>query len=282
MLKSIGLAWTFRVLGIIAFAVNTTCSLLLRDRNKIIGSSQNAFDVRLFFRAEYLLLCGYGFFSMLGYVVLIFSLANYANAIGLGASQAAIISALFNLGQGLGRPPIGYFSDNVGRLNMAGAMTFLCAVFSFAIWIPAKSYGVLIFFAIIDGMVAGTFWATIAPLSAEVCGLKHVPSALNLMWLVISMPTLFSEPIALEIVAGTGSYIGTQLFVAFMYIAGGLCMLFLRGWKIGQVEEIANSKGEATNEINVLQAENDADLADKARTAGRRRIMTDFWKWCKV
>lgn len=282
MLKSIGLAWTFRVLGILAFAVNTICVLLLRDRNKIIGSSQNAFDVRLFLRAEYLLLCGYGFFSMLGYVVLIFSLANYANAIGLDASQASIVSAIFNLGQGLGRPPVGYFSDNVGRINMAGAMTFLCAIFTFAIWIPAQSFGVLIFFALIGGAVAGTFWATIAPLSAEVCGLKHVPSALNLMWLVISMPTLFSEPIALEIVAGTGQYIGTQLFVGFMYIAGGLCVLFLRGWKVGQIKEIANARGEAADDINVLAAENDANLAERARVAGRKRIVTDFWKWKKV
>lgn len=78
-----------------------------------------AFDYRLFNRAEYLLLCVYGWFSMLAYVVLIFSLANYANYIGLSSSDAAIVSAILNLGQGLGRPPIGYFSDSVGRLNMA-------------------------------------------------------------------------------------------------------------------------------------------------------------------
>lgn len=41
MLQSIGLAWTFRVLGILAFAVNSICALLLRDRNHIIQSRQN-------------------------------------------------------------------------------------------------------------------------------------------------------------------------------------------------------------------------------------------------
>ena len=80
-----------------------------------------AFDYRLFQRAEYLLLCAYGWFSILAYVVLIFSLANYANYIGLSASDAAIVSAILNLGQGLGRPPIGYFSDSIGRLNMAAS-----------------------------------------------------------------------------------------------------------------------------------------------------------------
>jgi MFS family permease len=58
MIPSIGLAWTFRVLGIVAFVVNSVCALLVRDRNKAIGSSQLAFDVQLFKRPEYLLLLG--------------------------------------------------------------------------------------------------------------------------------------------------------------------------------------------------------------------------------
>ncbi|CAK4032345.1 transporter MCH2 [Lecanosticta acicola] len=282
MLTSIGLAWTFRVLGILAFGVNSICTILLKDRNKVIGSSQRVFDAKLFARAEYLLLCGYGWFSMLGYVVLIFSLANYANAIGLNASQASIVSALLNLGQGLGRPPIGYFSDTIGRINMAGLMTFLCAIFTFAIFIPAKSFAVLIVFAILGGTVAGTFWATIAPVAAEVTGLKHVPSALNLIWLVIVLPVTFSEAIALEIVNGTGSYLGTQVWVGMMYIAAAICVLFLRGWKIGELEEIARLEGQGAGEVNAMATENDESLAQAARATGRRSITTEFWKWRKV
>jgi len=58
MIPSIGLAWAFRVLGIVAFVVNAVCALLVKDRNKAIGSSQLAFDVQLFKRTEYLLLLG--------------------------------------------------------------------------------------------------------------------------------------------------------------------------------------------------------------------------------
>ena len=57
---------------------------------------------------------------------------------------------------GLGRPFVGYFSDSFGRINMAGTCTFLAGLFSLVIWIFAKSYGVLIFFSIIVGTVAGT------------------------------------------------------------------------------------------------------------------------------
>jgi MFS family permease len=300
LLESIGMAWTFRVLGIIAFVVTGVCVVLIKDRNKSIGSSYHAFDAQLFKRVEYLLVGGYGWFSTLGYVVLIFSLANYANAIGLGASEASVVSAILNLGQGLGRPPvspshlddsspmmsilmmtsqIGYFSDTVGRINMAAMMTVLCAVFCFAIWIPAKSYGVLILFALVGGAVAGTFWATISPVAAEVVGLKYVPAALNLEWLLIVLPCTFSEPIALEIAAGTGDYLGTQLFVSFMYIAGAICLLFLRGWKIGELDAIARMKRESASEMD---GEEDDAFASRARVAGRKQIWANCWKWRKV
>ena len=280
MIESIGLAWAFRVLGIVACVVNTICALLIRDRNKAIGSSQLAFDGKLFKRTEYLLLCGYGWFSILAYVVLIFSLANYANSIGLSASQASIISALFNLGQAFGRPPIGYFSDAIGRINMAGLMTFLAGLFALVIWVFSKSYGVLIFYSLIGGTVAGTFWATVAPVAAEVVGLRDVPSALNLIWLLIVLPCTFSEPIALEIVDGTGMYVGAQLFTGFMYIAAALCLLGLRGWKVGEVEAFAAAKGECAQEIDPV-AEADA-LSGRSRKAGRRSVLEDCWKWRRV
>lgn len=278
MLQTIGLAWAFRVLGIVACVVNTICSLLLRDRNKAVGSSQLSFDAKLFKRAEYLLLCGYGWFSILAYVVLIFSLANYANAIGLSASQAAIVSALFNLGQAFGRPPIGYFSDSIGRINMAGLMTLLSGIFALLIWVFAKSYGVLVFYALIGGTVAGTFWATIAPVTAEVVGLKNVPSALNLIWLVIVLPCTFSEPIALEIVGGTGKYIGAQLFTGFMYIAAAICLLALRGWKIWKVEEADKGKDDNGTADGVVAE----TISLRSRRAGRKVMINRCWRWKKV
>ncbi|KAF4433372.1 putative transporter MCH2 [Colletotrichum fructicola] len=170
---------------------------------------------------------------MLGYFVLIFSLASYATEIGLPASDGALISALFNFAQAVGRPLIGYFSDSFGRMNMAASMTLLAGILSLTVWVNAKSFGLLVFFAVSEGLVAGNFWATIAPLMAEVLGLNHVPSGLNLMWLSMVLPATFSEPIALQIYSGTGSYLGSQLFTGFMYIAAAFCLVLLRGWKVG-------------------------------------------------
>ncbi len=189
MIQSLGIGWAFRILGILAFTVNTVCAVLMKDRNKKIGASQLAFDYILFKRLEFLLTLGWGFFSMLGYIVLLFSLPSYATSIGLSSKQGSIVGALLNLGQGLGRPAVGMVSDHVGRINIAFLSTFLAGLWCLVIWIFAKNFGVLIFFSLLVGTVSGTFWTTIAPVEAEVVGLKELPSALSIVWLFLVLPT---------------------------------------------------------------------------------------------
>ncbi|KAL9055245.1 MAG: hypothetical protein Q9162_003655 [Coniocarpon cinnabarinum] len=239
IIEHISLGWAFRVLGILSFAVNFTCTIMIRDRNKQIGTKHVAFSSSLMKQPHFLLLLGWGFFSMLGYIVLLFSLPNYATqSAGLTASQGSLVSAMLNLGQGLGRPPVGYFSDRVGRINMAMTCTFACGLFCLVIWVFASSYGVLIFFALIAGTVSGTFWATVAPVTAECVGLRDLPSALNLTWLNLVLPTTFSEAMALEIASKSqAGYLGAQLFAGFMYVAAAGCLVGVRMWRIGVVEK---------------------------------------------
>ncbi|TID27635.1 MFS general substrate transporter [Venturia nashicola] len=278
MIESLGLAWAFRILGIVSFAVNFTCAIIVRDRNKQVGASLLAFDWRLFKRPEFVLILGYGVFSMLGYIVLLFSLPNYAQSVGLTSRQGALIGALLNLGQGLGRPLIGYFSDSVGRINIAGTATFLCGLFALVIWIFAKSYGVLIFYALIGGTIAGTFWPTVAPVTAEVVGLKNLPAALSITWVVIALPTTFSEPIALEITQHTGEYLGAQLFTGFMYLAAALCMWFLKVWKLGEMERVAAVEHQPMDQVDAANTSS-VDISD---VRAKSSVINRMLRWQKV
>ncbi|KAH9218393.1 major facilitator superfamily domain-containing protein [Leptodontidium sp. 2 PMI_412] len=286
MIQSIGLGWAFRVLAIISCAVNIICTFLIRDRNKLIGSVQMAFDVRLFKRVEFLLLLGWGFFSMLGYIVLLFSLPSYARSVGLTASQGSVIGALLNLGQGLGRPFVGYFSDSFGRINMAGTCTFLAGLFCLVIWIFAKSYGVLIFFSIIVGTVAGTFWTTIGPVGAEVVGIKILPSALSIVWLVLVIPCTFSEPIGLEMRQDSSDiYLHAQLFTGFMYIGAALCMWFLRAWKIQELARLKESKEQRERDIrddDAVVRPNLSRHASRISVKDTVKVAKGLWSWQRV
>ena len=119
IIDTLGLPWAFRILGICSLVINLVASNIIRDRNKAIGSRVAAFHWRLLRSPEFLLLQGWGFFSMLGYCVVLFSLPDYATSIGLSSTQGSIIGALVSAGQMVGRPFIGVASDRWGRLICA-------------------------------------------------------------------------------------------------------------------------------------------------------------------
>ena len=96
MINNLGLAWAFRILAILAFVVNGICSLLMRDRNKSVGAIHSAFHKDILKRPEFYLLVSWSFFSLVGYVIVVFSLPDYGQTVGLTASQGSLIGALFN------------------------------------------------------------------------------------------------------------------------------------------------------------------------------------------
>ena len=183
---------------------------------------------------------------MLGYVALLFSVANFALSVGLTPHQGSIASALLNLGQGLGRPFVGMFSDQLGRINIATLLSFLCGLFCLVIWIFADSMGVVCFFAVLVGTVSGTYWATVSPVLAEIIGLRDLPSGLSITWLTLVAPCTVSEAIALLLRSpkadGGTSYLRVQIFTGFMYIGASLCLWVVRGWKVRELQQESGAR----------------------------------------
>ncbi|KAJ5679418.1 hypothetical protein N7462_007662 [Penicillium macrosclerotiorum] len=235
-----GLGWAFRILGIISCIVNLVCGNLLRDRNKLVGSRLTAFHFPPSPPA------GISPLSRMG-------VANFALSVGLTSHQGSIVSALLNLGQGLGRPFVGMFSDRLGRINIATFLTFMCGLFCLVIWVFADSMGVVCFFAVLVGTVAGTYWATVSPVLAEIIGLRDLPSGLSITWLALVAPCTVSEAIALELrrntPSGGTSYLHVQIFTGFAYIGASLCLWLVRGWKVGELERAQQGRESAAREV---------------------------------
>ena len=158
MIDNISLAWSLRITGIVVGVMNLITALTMRNRNTVIKPPQRGLDTKLLRRYDVLLLLAWGFVSMFGYTTLLYSLSDFARSIGLSAKQASSITAFLNLGTALGRPMIGVISDRYGRLETAGIITFVCGTICFTIWLPDRSYGVTIFFAIVVGAILGVFW----------------------------------------------------------------------------------------------------------------------------
>lgn len=98
-IPSLGLPWTYRLLALLTFVVNLVCSILLKDRNKAVQPDEKLFNIREFGHISIWLLTAWGVFTELGYVVLLYSLPNYAQSIGLSAQQGSVVGAVLNIGK---------------------------------------------------------------------------------------------------------------------------------------------------------------------------------------
>ncbi|KAL7946315.1 major facilitator superfamily domain-containing protein [Trichoderma barbatum] len=228
MISNISVAWAFRITAICTAAVNVICIILIKDRNKHIQPTQNAFDFRLFRRAELLLISTWMFLSIIGYTCVLFSLPDNAVRIGLTAHQGSILGALANLGMAIGRPIVGYFSDRVGRLNMVISATIIAGIWCLCLWTSGTSYSVLLAFSIIGGTTIGTCWAV----SSRLCSIsrrnKTNTKPHRCLW-VFATCTLVYLAMALGLRRTQAPiYLDVQIFSGCMFIGAALFLVPLR------------------------------------------------------
>lgn len=104
MISNISLAWSLRIIGLLGLVGNGISTALIKDRNAIVKPPQLGFATHLLRRYDCLLLLSWGFTNLLGYMVVLYSLSNYAVQVaGLTQHQAGILTAVLNLGTGVGR-----------------------------------------------------------------------------------------------------------------------------------------------------------------------------------
>lgn len=235
MIEDIGLKWALRITGLTSFVCLLVATTLIRDRNKIVRPTIHPFDVQILKSYHVWMVLGWSVFSLLGYMVLLYSLGNYGSSIGLNQTQSGIVITMVNLGTAVGRMFIGVISDRLGRVTVSGACAAASGVLCFAWWINARDYGSLLSYALVSGSIFGVYWATVAPISAEVVELKDLPSLLSLVWLMDVCPTLFSEAIGLKLRREESGrpYLWPQIYTGLCYLVAAAFLLELRRVKWG-------------------------------------------------
>lgn len=124
-------------------------------------------------------------------------------------------------------------------------------------------------------------------------GLKHLPAALNVLWLVLVLPATFAEPIGLELRTNNGDgYLHAQLFTGFMYIGATICLWFLRAWKVQELDRISGRDSDS-REIGLKDddavphnAKERPQLCRQTSRAASVRSKGEqargFWSWQRV
>ncbi|KAI9636267.1 UM00103-like protein [Dioszegia hungarica] len=161
--------------------------------------------------------------SPLAYFIALYSLASFAtSALNLSQTQGAALQSILAAGQMFGRPAWGWLLDKGGRLNMTIRCYLLCGLSTLCIWLPARSFAVLAVFAFIQGVTGGTVWAASTPIGALIVGVKDLQSAMSIFWLVLVIPALTGQPIAIALLEYSRNKLGRDGPEAY-YISIGFC-----------------------------------------------------------
>ncbi|KAK6198116.1 monocarboxylate transporter [Scheffersomyces amazonensis] len=185
-------------------------------------------------------------FAMFGYVVLLYSLADWTLSLGYTEYQGSIVAALISLGIMIGRPIVGLLSDRLGAVTVAAYSYLICAILSLAMWIPARNYATAIALGILTGAVSGTVFPTIATITLNIVNFRF--SKFNVTfymeWVFLGAAAIVSPVIGIALKKdeiGPTQYVHCSIFVGISFVAIFIELMLLRGFIIS-VREIATNE----------------------------------------
>ena len=129
----------------------------------------------------------------------------------------------------VGRLVFGFVADRIGPLNTFTIASTLAGLFTFLIWPFATNYDTLLAYAILWGFTCGTYYTFAAPVTGSIVGVDKIAPGLAILF-VSSAASAMGTPIAAAIQASTphGEYIGIQMFIGAVYVAGAAICLVLK------------------------------------------------------
>lgn len=113
----------------------------------------------------------------------------------------------------VGRIAPGIVADKIGRFNVMIFITLLSAVITLGLWIPGKSTGAIIAYAILFGFSSGGYIGIAPTLVAQISDIRQIGVRTGTAFACQAIGALIGSPIAGAIVASQdGKFLGLQLF----------------------------------------------------------------------
>ncbi|GFG00814.1 hypothetical protein IFM53868_10861 [Aspergillus udagawae] len=179
LLQSVGIAWTFRVLGFMIMSTGLPAAWLIKERAPIKPAKMVEWS--LFKDVRFAVLFATGAIGTFPLFVPAFFLPLYTNSLGLPSSAGAGLVAAFNFCSAIGRLSCGFACDRLGSLNTLFLSLLLSALSIFVLWPVSSSIGPLVGFVVINGSANGGFFSTIPTVVGNVFGLARMPVAVGMI-----------------------------------------------------------------------------------------------------
>ncbi|KAI9298764.1 MFS general substrate transporter, partial [Neoconidiobolus thromboides FSU 785] len=154
-----GYQWTLRYNAFIFLACLTFSALVIKpylNEDKHIKRERAPLRKEMVLNGRFILFGLSTTFAAFGYLVPLYFISPYSTFIGLSASQGAILVAILNTSNAVGRIVLGVVGDRFGHFEVY-TLCLLLSTLILVIWRFAFTFPVLLVFAILYGFPAGGF-----------------------------------------------------------------------------------------------------------------------------
>lgn len=263
-----------RLCYVMLAVVNTVCVItaiiLVKSRkpvkstgfnwDKIKIETRRLFDWGVIKQPQVPLICIWFTLALLGYNLMVFTLASYAVARGMTSHQGSSLTAILNGAQVVGRPVMGLLGDKVGRANITIMLTMVITIYLFVFWITAHTYVQLIFFSIMVGSCIGVANVMNTVLIADLVKPSEFLAAWSFVNYAGAPVLLCCELIAQALVKERlkNPYLYTQIFAGCCFVCALIMIFVLREYTV----RIKLTSRQEENNLKLSQRSENASNSD--------------------
>ncbi|ORY26769.1 major facilitator superfamily domain-containing protein [Naematelia encephala] len=234
MLVRIGVHHTLLIYSFINLILMSVATFLLRGQPNSPEANKSGtgpwFDPRIWKIGSFYLLEGCLLINTFGYTCVFFYLSEYASTLHHPKSSlaAAIPLSIANLCAGIGRVLVGFLADRIGALNSLFLSCLLASVFIFSLWLTATSFGAVMAFAVLYGLVAPTYLSLIPIAAIRVVGSDNLASNVGVCLMLTAPGAFAGGPVGGAILKATGQYKWLIVFAGAMHAFAAISIIICR------------------------------------------------------
>ncbi|GAN09958.1 conserved hypothetical protein [Mucor ambiguus] len=231
--RSLGHAWTYRILGFICLVCNIIACLTVKARTLIDGTNRKKLSHIINFsvlkNTDFVIFLIASNIGLFGYFIPYFFLPSYATFLGLSDAQGSALVAVAAACNFVGRIITGFLADRIGKINTNMMFTLATSLSCFLIWTFASSYGSLMAFSCVFGLTSGSFFALLSPITAYLLGMDQFLSGLSLLLFSNIIP-IFGPNIASAIEVGVDAtpFFSYKMFAGVSYLVAAIMLIILK------------------------------------------------------
>jgi MFS family permease len=234
MIRTVGYGWAMRTAAFLILVLLIIANLTLKSRRvRVQTKLPRQSLVQPFRELTFVTLCLGLFLVPFGLYAPITYIPTVAIGAGMSQQMAQYLVAIYNGASLFGRLGSGWISDKLGKYNTFVASCYMSGILIIAMWIPAKSTGLIVAFAVLFGIFSGAYISLMAALVSQISPIDELGYRNGLVFFGGAIGGLVTSPIAGAILEGPGSWVGLKVFAGVMMLGGTTAVLATRLLKTG-------------------------------------------------